>query len=345
MKSRLLSRGELESLTECHSLRELITILEKTAYHRTLEAALVRGSEMAGLRQALRGDLFTAIEKIGAFYTEEAGEGLRIVLRRYDVHNLRAILRGLTHNAAPAEIVAALIPAGTLKYQVLAELARAPDARAFIDSLASINSPFAWPLVRARLEHPGADTARMELALEQWYFRQAQSFLERAQLTGGVLAAALRLEADLENLSTVLRFLRSPQERRLLQDWLEAGDLAQILVGPGSLTFERLEAAAGQESAAAAVEALAGTAYGPRLRAGLERFAAGGRLSDLERELRGFRLVWMAQQILRDPLGIGVPLGYLALKENEVNNLHWIARGIQLGLDGKTIRAGLELVS
>ena len=53
----------------------------------------------------------------------------------------------------------------------------------------------------------------------------------------------------------------------------------------------------------------------------------------------------MAAQISRDPLGIGVLLGYVALKVNEVANLRWIAQGINLGLKSEAIRAGLEIVA
>jgi vacuolar-type H+-ATPase subunit C/Vma6 len=53
----------------------------------------------------------------------------------------------------------------------------------------------------------------------------------------------------------------------------------------------------------------------------------------------------MAEQIKKDPLGIGVVLGYVALKVNEVNNIRWITHGINLTLKPEAIRAELEVVS
>jgi vacuolar-type H+-ATPase subunit C/Vma6 len=53
-------------------------------------------------------------------------------------------------------------------------------------------------------------------------------------------------------------------------------------------------------------------------------------------------LNWMSQWITKDPLGIGVFLGYLALKVNEVANLHWIARGISLGFGPAVLRAEMS---
>ena len=74
-------------------------------------------------------------------------------------------------------------------------------------------------------------------------------------------------------------------------------------------------------------------------------YAKSGRLSDFEKELRRYRLRWMCGLIPKDPLGIGVILGFLALKTNEIGNIRWVAQGISLGLKPEAIRAGLELVS
>jgi vacuolar-type H+-ATPase subunit C/Vma6 len=97
-----------------------------------------------------------------------------------------------------------------------------------------------------------------------------------------------------------------------------------------------------QDSLEAAVELLAGTRYEPALRAGLVSYGRTRRLSEFETQLKHFRMRWLAELIYKDPLGIGVFLGYLALKINEVNNLRWIAQGINIGLSTGEIKAGLE---
>jgi vacuolar-type H+-ATPase subunit C/Vma6 len=66
-------------------------------------------------------------------------------------------------------------------------------------------------------------------------------------------------------------------------------------------------------------------------------------LSVFERHLKRQRLKWMSGAMVKDPLGIGVPTGYLALKVNEVNNLGWIAQGIHMGLKAENIRTELEV--
>jgi vacuolar-type H+-ATPase subunit C/Vma6 len=154
----------------------------------------------------------------------------------------------------------------------------------------------------------------------------------------------LKVDADLSNLATVLRFAQNPAERDLLRERFEDGDLAHLFLGPGQLPYALLERAGYQDTVEAATALLAGTPYETPLHAGLAEYARSGRLSDMERALRRFRLAWMAGQIPKDPLGIGVVLGYVALKVNEVNNIRWIAQGINQGLPVEAIRAGVELV-
>jgi vacuolar-type H+-ATPase subunit C/Vma6 len=93
----------------------------------------------------------------------------------------------------------------------------------------------------------------------------------------------------------------------------------------------------------AAVETLTGTVYETALRKGLEEYIArgGGRLSVFEQQLNRFRLDRFSRLIGRDSLGIGVVLGYLALKTTEVSNLRWIAHGTYLGMTPNNIRAEL----
>ena len=342
MKSRLLARGELETLAEVGSLQGLISALAKTAYQKSIEAALTQASGLECIAQAIRMDLINICGKVRNFFRDDAGRMVSIALRPYDLHNIKAILRGLSRNVPSAEILSALLPVGEVNYAVLAELARLPGPRAAIDLLASMNEPIAQPLLKLRARHPGADLPEMELALDQWHYQEAWNFIQTAPSANEVLASALKLEADIVNLLSVLRFAHEPDERRRLHERGGAGELVELLVEPGFVSHALLVHVGNQDSLEAAVEALVGTRYAPALTAGLGAFMQTGRLSDIEKHLKRFRLNWLSNLIFKDPLGIGVFLGYLALKVNEINNLRWITHAIHLGLGPREIKAELE---
>lgn len=344
MKSRLLTPRELEALSSAGSVPGLIAALTRTVYQKTVEAALTHSSGMRCIDDALKNDLVAIIGKVRGFYDESAGKTTALFLRMYDIHNLKAILRGLSRNAESADILSVLLPVGELDLNLLNQLARLNDPREAVDLLASMSSPFAPPLLNARAEFPGAGTFAMELALDRWYFSEAAKILKNEAEHPDALAAALTLETDIANALTALRFAQSPAERERLSEQLGSGELTRLFIQPSRIPIEAFEGACRQDQVSSAVEALSKTTIAPALRAGLEKYNLSRRLSDLERALKRYRLQWLAGQIARDPLGIGVTLGYVALKVNEVGNLRWIAHGVHLGLPVDSIRAELEIV-
>jgi len=345
LKSRLLSLNELETLADNANLSGLIAALAQTSYRKPVEAALTRASGLECINEALRLDLTQTLGNIRSFFQDNAHDMAAIVLRIYDIHNLKTILRGLTKNISPGDILPVLLPVGDLDYFTLADLTRTSGPRGAIDMLASMNLPISQPLLRLRVEHPGADVFDMELALDQWYFRDANTYLKNSAQTDEALFATLKLDADIVNLLTVLRFAHAPTERKLLGNRSGLQDTQHLFVGPGRLSFATLSRAASEDTVKAAVETLAGTLYEDPLRKGLQAYAQSNRVSSFEKQLKKFRLDWARRLIAKDPLGIGVLIGYLALKINEVSNIRWIANSINLGLKPNAIRTELELVT
>ena len=345
MKSRLLSRRDLDGLLEAGSLRAMIAELAKTAYRKTVEVALARASGMEVITQSLHNDLIGTLGKLPRFYTGNASNIVAIVLRQYDIHNLKTILRGLSKNAPSHEILATILPIGELHLKDLVDLASAPGPRGAIDLLATLGLPYAQPLMRLRAERPGVDISDMELALDQWHYQEAWKFIQDNPDNTDLLAAALHRDADLANLLTMLRFAHYPNEHELLRERYGSDDLTRLFLKPGKIPFSQLVKAGNLDTVESAVRSLEGTAYDHALQSGLEAYARSGRLSEFEKQLRHSRLDWMSRLISKDPLGIGVVLGYLALKIAEVNNVRWIAQGINLGLKPAAIRAELESVA
>jgi vacuolar-type H+-ATPase subunit C/Vma6 len=343
MKSKLLTRHGLDVLSESGNLSGLISALTKTSYQRVVESALTRSTGMDCIDEALRSDLIAAIGKIGGFFHEDTRKLIALILRTYDIGNLKTILRGLSKNVPSGEIIALLLPIGELKIGTLKELARLNNSREAIDVMASQGLPFAEPLLKLRTEHPGADIFEMELALDQWHFRQARQNLW-SEADGAALSYAFALEADLANLLTVLRFVHAPRERERLREKFGSEDLTPLLIHAGRIPIEAFANAGRQESVSAAIQFFTSTPFEPALRTGFELYSRSNRLSDIEKQLRRYRLTQIVLQIQKDPLGIGVALGYIALKVSEIGNIRWIAQGINMDLKADAIQAELESV-
>jgi vacuolar-type H+-ATPase subunit C/Vma6 len=117
------------------------------------------------------------------------------------------------------------------------------------------------------------------------------------RLDGG-LAHALALEADLSNVLTALRFAQEPSERDLLRDYFGDEQVSCLFIGPGHIAFDVITDACHQDNVAAAIETLVNTTLEPALQAGLKRYEQSQRLSDIEKQLKRYRLKWMANQMV-----------------------------------------------
>jgi len=343
MKSRLLPRQVLEGLTEIGSVQGLINALTDTAYREAVEAALVRLAGMECLAEALRNDLVETVGKARRFFRDRAGELAVWVLRRYDLHNVKAVLRGLVHQVPASEILASTLPVGELRPVDLAELARSANFRAAIDLLATWAVPLSRPLLELRVRWRGEsmEVSALELALDRWHLRSGLQAAQQAGEEGRTLLEALRLEADTVNILTALRLVGAIDASATLRERFGAEDVTALFVGPGHVQFGLLAEAARQPSAGKAVSVLAPTPYGAVLTSAMEAYTATGRLSVFERALARRQLQHAAGLFARDPLGIGVLVGYVALKTNEVANLRAIAQGLRLGEKPERLRAEL----
>ncbi len=341
MKSRLLDRRTLTDLAGAGNIDSLIVLLARTAYQDAIESALVSTTGLGAVTLGLRHDLIQTARKIRGFYEDVCLALVAMSLRQYDIHNLKTILRGLTNQASPAEMMAALLPVGDLTSVVLSELANSPDVRAAVDLLATLGDPLARPLLAARGRPAEASLAAMELALDRWYFQRAAEVSRDGEEESKLFEAALAVEADLFNLQTVIRLA---QTRAGSRTKVEEADVRRQLVGPGHLSFDDLVHAAGQPDVEQTMVYLMRHTYRAPLAAGLEAYRKSKRVTDIERQFRLYRLRWQAGLVATDPLGIGVFLGYFALKLNEIGNLRWIAYSIGQGQEAAAIRAGLEIL-
>jgi V/A-type H+-transporting ATPase subunit C len=352
MKSRLLPRPKLEALAEAGSVPGLITALTNTAYHQAVEAALARyPAEEVGmecLAEALGADLVSTLGNARRFFREAGStdELAALVYRRYDLHNIKTVLRGLARHVPASEILASTVPVGELRPGDLAELARAANPGVAIDLLATWRGPLARPLLELRAGQRGArgELPAMELALDRWHLETAMQAARAAAAQGRRLHEMLMMEADSINILTSMRMVGLPETGTILREHFGVEGVEGLFAGPGHIPFGLLKAAAQRGSVMEAVNTLAGTPYGAALAEAATAYSVSGRLSAFERALAWRQLRRVAGFFAQDSLGIGVLLGYVALKTNEASNLRAIAQGLALGEKPDRIRAELVFV-
>ena len=334
MYRSLLGPEALRALIQKPDLDSLIAELRKTPYRNEIETSCVRLSGITCLEDALRSHLVRTYSKILRMFDDDAtAQYVRIFLNRWDVHNLKAILRGKNIHSPPDEIRECLVPAGTLDEATLVELLNQTDVRDVIDLLAT------WGIDYARALTPhieewsrSRELLVMEHALDQYYFDYARNVVRGHRPEAVALRRLVGTEIDVTNLKTAITFIRDGVG-------LDEGDRF-LLEGGADLPPKLLRGMITDGELSTALGRLDGTPYAFLLHLCDETPACGPQ-SLLMKELDQY-LVRSGTSLFRtDPLSVTVVIGYLYLFLVEVTNLRIIARCRDAGLSDEELEAEL----
>ena len=93
-KSRLLGEADYHRLMSVESLDGLVAALADTPYRPDLEAAITRYSGLRRFDEVVRLHLGRVLGAMSRFYEGEDGEFVGLLVERWELVNLRAIIRG-----------------------------------------------------------------------------------------------------------------------------------------------------------------------------------------------------------------------------------------------------------
>jgi V/A-type H+/Na+-transporting ATPase subunit C len=318
MKSRLLERKELEALGAKLDLNSVIDELENTPYRQDLEDASVKYSRLAAVEEALRTNLSKTFRLIFSFVKDEDAETLiSIFLNKWDVQNIKTILRGKNIQEVPAEIAESLAPAGALSDATLTELIKQPDVKAVIDLLATWGIEYSRPLTQHFKEFSETrDLVVLEYALDKFYYGRALDAVAGDSYDEGIIRGIVRTEIDVTNIKNVLRIIR---------DKVELKDPEYYFIPGGKeLNVDKLSALSQIRTIDGVIKQLAGTSYDFLARLP-DQYVTAEKISPFEKELDKFVLQKSLSLFSGDPLSLALVIAYLWAKFNEITNIRIIA--------------------
>jgi V/A-type H+-transporting ATPase subunit C len=327
----LTARGYEEALGSA-SLEELVSYLESTPYATALGEAMTLKKGIAGVEEGLRRDFHRTIEHLVRIAGGRPRELLATVLGRWELFNVKTVLRGLHAGAGLEAIMGSAIPFGRLDEVALQELVRQADVRSAIDLLVQWRIPYAAALraaYPAYREH--GDFHALEVALDRSFFTTALRGLDRGQADEAVVAECLSREIDLILLSYALRAVHHGATEP------HAGET--FIPGGRTVTREVFEKLCAARTLGEFMAAVPSSSYTACLEEKVRRYLEFRRLFALERALSTCFIRGMVRLMLRDPLSIAFTIGYLWRKVNEITNLRLIARGKYAVLPREEIEA------
>jgi V/A-type H+-transporting ATPase subunit C len=319
MKSRLLTHRDLDDLITKPDLESLIADLENSPYREEIIAAKGQLTGILCVEHALRENFTRTFRKIQNFAKqEEAEQYIIIFLHRWDVQNIKTILRGKNIHVTNDEILECLVPAGELDEATLKELLKQPDVRAVIDLLATWGIRYARPLTEKFPEFAKTrDLGLLECALDRYYYADALESVKAPSYNNKMIRDFLTLEIDVVNIKTVLRMVR---------DRVDPNDAMRYLMEGGrEFDCKKLSYLLSRTTIEDVVRVLGGTPY--RFLADVpEPAIRTQKISVIEKQLEKFLIKKGVGAFLLDPLSVASVIGYFWAKYNEITNIRIISR-------------------
>lgn len=337
MKSRLMGRDQLERYLRAEDLKTVLQELMHGEYSADLENVLIHGRGASEIDEGLRLNLVRTYNKVLGFLNDEAFEICSVLLGRWDVFNLKTILRGKHLHLSVNEIKDALLPVGALTMLDLEGLMAAADVRDVVNLAATWELPHSGALRRGFGEFQRTGMlADLELPLDRHYTEWASSRLEKRGSNYEMARWVLKTQIDNLNLVIVFRAARE----NLTPDQ----SAHYFLTGGADIDLDKYQRLAIMSDVDEILDELRVTRYGKVLDEAAVRYLEVGSLAVFERTLEDYFTRRVLSLGGKDALGVGIPISYLWAKLNEVTNLRIIVKGKSVGLPMERTRKELILV-
>ncbi|SFB79675.1 V/A-type H+-transporting ATPase subunit C [Halobiforma haloterrestris] len=314
--------------------------MEESEYEREINELGTRFSGVDLIEHALNRNLAKHFQDLLDWSEGRLYDLIARYLRKFDVWNLKTIIRGIYTDTDPEEYQTDLIRAGELDDRTLDRLMEADEIEDAIEMLS--RTTYYEPLMAAyeEFEETGA-LVPLENALDRAFYERLLEDVSRPpgqeQPQEGPEARYiefLQAEIDFRNARNALRLARSGADLDPASYYIEGGVL-----------FEESELNRLVADYDELIDHIAeNKRYGDRLSGALDRLRDADSLIQFEHAVDAALLQYSDTLSSIYPVSVSAVLSYILAKEREVENIRAIARGREVGLDESEIEEELVIL-
>lgn len=304
---------------------QIARILGEGAYKAEILALAARASGVDLIELATSRNLAAVYRQIIGFSEGELRQMIAWYLDRFDVQNIKTIVRGKLFGASSTEIQEDLVPAGSMKESFLQSLIELPTLD---DVFAKLEGTIHAQALEALGKRPSEVVKwnEWEDRVTQLYYENLLAVVPERTEGTRLMREFVRREIDIVNLKTLLRL------------WASKATLPYDVFVDGGFEIPKEELA---EMVSMDVNALTA-----RLREYPFTEELSTRLKDLQslgvgqlvRTVEKLHLLAAGRYAHVHPLSVLPILDYIVRKDREVQNLRIIARGKESALTSDVIR-------
>lgn len=340
MKGLLIKSATLSEMVRVASIEGVIELLQRTAYKSDLSSASASFTHSRLVEIAASRNFARAAEKVIKMAPKSDKAALSSLLLKWDMINLKTILHAKKLGKSFDEIRPALFPVGGMDEDDFRRILKTDERDLFREVR---RTRLGEQLLEKEWGQSGMDIAgvfktafanvdsfiKHESELDTYiYLVIDRSLRSTGSKEAARIAEILKLEIDAKNILIIERLKKHNADRsRIMKSLIRGGTIGDSTLG------KLIEA-----KDLAATTILVRHKF-PRLSVPADEHDLGKLEIALEKAISAQRLDAFYTSIL----SIGVLIGFLLLKEEEVSNLRKIAKGKEFGMNDDQIKDMLVL--
>jgi V/A-type H+-transporting ATPase subunit C len=331
-RSSLLSEAKLKTLADSKNLNDFAGQLRDTPYQEQI-AKITLPLTGRKLERAFNENLIETYQKIIKYSPKAAREYLSLYLLRFEVENVKMLVKATFANTSPEQKLAKLYPfvgCHIEKPVLLEDAAKATD----LTHLVGVFKKTAYwcPLNTGLASYnESGSTTCLEFFLDVFFYEHLYEVFERLPKKEKPYA---RLYASLDNDGFVLFSLLRGKNLNYDSNWLRLAVPQNYF----KLTKKQVEAVTSAISFEAAYKIVLTTEYAKYF---VKEDNPEDTLAKAEKAFKKTIIEHANASKICKIFNIGTPLAYMTMKETEVYNLRALALGIDGDMKPDAIRAQL----
>ena len=328
-KSLLMSEEDYDKLLMM-SVPEISRYISETGYSKEMTDLAGRMSGLDLLEHATYLNMAKVFSSILSTSTGELYDMVSAYLDKWDIWNLKVILRGKSYGMDVEGIKEDLVPAGRLNAESLDKLIAidtVDDIVANFGKMTLISFP---PEVLSAYKTNG-NLGEIEDYLDKVHYERVIRSIDPSSRPSHIFLDYVREEVDLKNFETVLK---------LKAEGIYGEPVMKYIIPGGRRIDDRMLALlANAEDIDSMMSEASQLEFGEEIKEALEskdlRSIVAGLKQYKAKKTKKFSRLY--------PLSVIPVIDYMINKENEVGNIRAIARGTESGLDRETIKGLLVI--
>jgi V/A-type H+-transporting ATPase subunit C len=313
---------------------EISRYMEESEYEAEMNALGSRHSGVDLIEYALNRNLAENFEDVLDWAGGRLYDQIAAYLRKFDVWNVKTVLRGIYSGASPEEVESDLIRAGEFDERFLQRLLEAQSVEGVVELLDG--TIFGEGIAAAFPEYEESDVlVPLENAVDRAFYEhlldEIGSYEPDSPLA--LYAEFMQAEIDFRNARNALRLARSGADLDPAEYFIEGG----VLFSAGELSglvSNRDEL----------VTRIRESRYGDDIGPALAELEDADSLIAFERALDAALQAYADNLSHVHPISVTPVLSYIIAKEREVDNIRAIARGREAGLSEDEIETELVTI-